>query len=179
MVQHKGWCQISENLLAAVAGHCSDSTGKTTENGNNHRITEWPGLKRTSKIIYFQPPWHKPGCQPLDQSAQSHIQPGLECLQGWGIHNLLGQPVPVRHHSLSEKLPLISNPNLPCLSVKSFPLVLSLPTLINSHCPSCLYAPFKYWKATMRSPWSLLFSKLNKPSSLKLSINSNYFFIKF
>jgi len=28
-------------------------------------------------------------------SAQSHIQPGLECLQRWGIHSLLGQPVPV------------------------------------------------------------------------------------
>ena len=26
-----------------------------------------------------------------NQAAQSHIQPGLECLQGWGIHNLLGQ----------------------------------------------------------------------------------------
>ena len=34
-------------------------------------------------------------CQPPDQAAQSHIQPGLECLQGWGIHNLLKQPVPV------------------------------------------------------------------------------------
>jgi len=32
------------------------------------------------------------GRQPADQAAQSHIQPGLECLQGWGIHNLLGQP---------------------------------------------------------------------------------------
>ncbi|XP_040513304.1 interleukin-1 receptor type 1 isoform X7 [Gallus gallus] len=38
--------------------------------------------------------WYK-GCQPPDQDAQSHIQPGLECLQGWGIHSLLGQPVPV------------------------------------------------------------------------------------
>jgi len=45
------------------------------------------------------------GRQPPDQAAQSHIQPGLECLQGWGIHNLLGQPVPVRHHPLGEKLP--------------------------------------------------------------------------
>jgi len=27
---------------------------------------------------------------------RSHIQPGFECLQGWGIHSLLGQPVPVR-----------------------------------------------------------------------------------
>ena len=31
--------------------------------------------------------------QPPDQAVQSHIQPGLECLQGWGIHSLLGQPV--------------------------------------------------------------------------------------
>ena len=33
------------------------------------------------------------GRQPPDQAAHSHIQPGLECLQGWGIHSLLGQPV--------------------------------------------------------------------------------------
>ena len=31
------------------------------------------------------------GRQPPDQAAQSHIQSGLECLQKWGIHNLLGQ----------------------------------------------------------------------------------------
>ena len=41
------------------------------------------------------PPCHVQGRQPADQAAQSHIQPGLECLQGWGIHSLLGQPVPV------------------------------------------------------------------------------------
>jgi len=40
-------------------------------------------------------PCYVQGCQPADQAAQSHIQPGVECLQGWGIHNLLGQPVPV------------------------------------------------------------------------------------
>ena len=44
--------------------------------------TECPGLKRTSKIIKFQAPCYVQGCQPLDQAAQSHIQPGLECLQG-------------------------------------------------------------------------------------------------
>ena len=107
--------------------------------------------------------------QPPDQAAQSHIQPGLECLQGWGIHILFRQPVPVRHHPLVNFL-LTSKLNLPCLSLKPFPLVLSLSTLINSHSPSCLYVPFKYWKATMRSPWSLLLSKLNKPSSLNLSL---------
>jgi len=38
-------------------------------------------------------PCYVQGRQPGDQAAQSHIQPGLECLQGWGIHSLLGQPV--------------------------------------------------------------------------------------
>ena len=53
-------------------------------------------------IIEFQPPCYMQGCQPLDQAAQSNVQPGLECLQGWGIHNLLGQPVPVLYHPLCE-----------------------------------------------------------------------------
>ena len=35
-------------------------------------------------------PCYVQGCQPPDQAAQNHIQPGLECLQGWGIHSLLG-----------------------------------------------------------------------------------------
>ena len=76
--------------------------------------------------IQFQPPCYVQGHQPPDQAAQSHIQPGLECLQGWGIHNFLGQHVPVRHHPLCEKNSLlISNPNLSCLSLRPFPLVLS------------------------------------------------------
>ena len=43
-------------------------------------------------------PCYVQGRQPLNQAAQSHIQPGLECLQGWGLHSLLGHPVPVCHH---------------------------------------------------------------------------------
>jgi len=31
-------------------------------------------------IIEFQPPYYVQGGQSLDQAAQSHIQPGLECL---------------------------------------------------------------------------------------------------
>jgi len=38
-------------------------------------------------------PCYVQGRQPAAQAAQSHIQPGLECLQGWGIHSLPGQPV--------------------------------------------------------------------------------------
>lgn len=32
---------------------------------------------------------------PLEQIAQACIQVVLECLQGWRLHNLAGQPVPV------------------------------------------------------------------------------------
>ena len=45
-------------------------------------IIEWPGLKRTTMITEFQPPCYVQGHQPPDQAAQSHIQPGLKCLQG-------------------------------------------------------------------------------------------------
>jgi len=78
---------------------------KSKHRVSNHRIIEWPGLKRTTMTIEFQPLYYVQGRQPLHQAAQSHIQPGLECLQGWGIHNLLGQSVPVPHHPLCEKLP--------------------------------------------------------------------------
>ena len=50
------------------------------------------------------------GHQPPDQAAQSHIQPGLECLQGWGIYNLLGQlswfcnfAIGIPHHNIMDK----------------------------------------------------------------------------
>ena len=64
---------------------------------------EWPGLKSTITIIEFQPPCYVQGRQSLDQATQSHIQPGLECLQGWSLHNLFEQPVSVCHHPLCEK----------------------------------------------------------------------------
>ena len=86
-----------------------------------HRIIEWPGLKRTTMIIKFQPPCYVQGRQSPDQAAESHIQPGLECLQGWVIHNLLGQPVPVHHHSLCEKLLPNIQPKPPLSQFKTIP----------------------------------------------------------
>jgi len=61
-------------------------------------------------------PCHVQGRQPADQAAQSHIQPGLECLQGWGIHSLLGQPVQCVTTLCVKSFLLISNLNLPCLN---------------------------------------------------------------
>jgi len=66
-------------------------------------------------------PCYVQGCQPLDQAVQSHIQPGLECLQGWGIHNLLGQPVLVCHPPLCEKLLPNIQPKPPLSQFKTIP----------------------------------------------------------
>ena len=75
-------------------------------------------------------PCYVQGRHSPDQAAQSHIQPGLECLQGWGIHSLLGQPVQCITTLWEKSFLLISNLNLPSLSFKPFPLVLSLSTLV-------------------------------------------------
>jgi len=42
----------------------------------------------SAPLLCAESPTIRSGCQ-------SHIQPGLVCIQGWSIHNLLGQPVPV------------------------------------------------------------------------------------
>ena len=63
--------------------------------------------------VEFQPLCYVQGHQPADQAAQSHIQPGLQCLQGWGIHSLLGQPVQCVITLWVENFLLISNLNLP------------------------------------------------------------------
>ena len=122
-------------------------------------------------IIEFQPPYYVQGCQPLDQAAQSHIQPGLDAYRDGASTTSLGNLFQCVTTLCVKKFLLIFNLNLPCLSLKQFPLVLSLSTLVNSHISSSLYTPFKYWKATVRFSQSLLFSKLNKPSSLNLSIS--------
>ena len=48
--------------------------------------------------------WQQPPGLVLAHAAQGPIQPGLEHLQGWGIHSLSGQPVSAPHYSLWEEL---------------------------------------------------------------------------
>jgi len=81
-------------------------------------------------------PCYVQGRQPADQAAQSHIQPGLECLQGWGFHSLLGQPVQCVTTLGVKNFLFISKLNLPCLSLKPFPLVIPTPSLAQS-CGGC------------------------------------------
>jgi len=77
--------------LVLLAALCTQKTQKSHPGTQRppysqgyHRIIEWFGLEGTLKIIWFQPPCHKQGHLPLDQVAQSSIQPGLEHFQGGG-----------------------------------------------------------------------------------------------
>ena len=99
---------------------------------SNHRMA-W--VEKDLRDHLVPTPCYMQGRQPADQAAQRHIQPGLQCLQGWGIHSLLGQPVQCVTILWVKNFLLISNLNLPCLSLKPFPFVLSLSTLVNSHSP--------------------------------------------
>jgi len=64
---------------------------------------------------------------------------------------------------------LISNLNLPSFSLKPLPLVLSLFALVKSPSSPFLYGLFRYWKVAIRSPHSLLFSRLKSSNYLSLS----------
>ena len=92
-------------------------------------------------IIEFQPHCYVQGRQAPDQAAQRHNQHGLECLQGWGIYNLLGQPIPVRHHPLSEKLPPNIQPRPPLSQFKTI-----------SHCPITIN-PCPIVEEQFTKPW--------------------------
>jgi len=54
-----------------------------------HTFTQWRGLEETLLPIQFQP-LPSAGCFPPAQAAQGPLRPHLEHLQGWGIHNSLG-----------------------------------------------------------------------------------------
>jgi len=105
----------------------------------HYRIIEWFGLEGTFKGHLVQPPSNEQGHLQLDQVAQSPVQPGLECFQGWGIYHFSGQPIPVFHHPHCKKflsyvciyLLLVQNcyPLSYCNKKKSVPSFLMNPPL--------------------------------------------------
>jgi len=97
----------------------------------HRRIIECFGLEGTFRCHPAQPPCSEQGHLQLDQVAQSPVQPGLGCFQGWGLHCLSGQPVPVFQHPHCKKfLPYIQSKSTlfyPCpittgLAKKLFPI---------------------------------------------------------
>jgi len=105
------------------------------------------------------------GTPTAPSGAQSPIQSDLGCIQGQGTHLHSGQPVPVPYRPYCKIFLLTRNLNLPSFNLKPFLLVLSEKTLLKSLSPSFLQPPFRYWKAALRSPQSLLFSMLHSPRS--------------
>jgi len=93
---------------------------------------------------------HVQSCHPLDQAARAPSNLALN-LQGWGTHSFSGQHVPVPHHLLSEKFPLIYNLNITSSSLKLVLCVLSL--YAASQNSSC--ALISMWEAAGADPAEL------------------------
>jgi len=94
---------------------------------NNHLVS--------NRLLCARSPTIGPGC-PEPHPAWPWMPPGMGHPQPpWATCSSVSPP------SVWKNFLLISNLNLPRLSLKPFPLVLSLSTLANSCPPSCLYAP--------------------------------------
>ena len=93
----KGWLfmWLSYYYYCHISTAISYCTLQNTHLQNNHihRITELFELEGALTGYLVQPPCNEQGHLQLAQVVQSPIQPDLECLQGWGIHHLSGQPV--------------------------------------------------------------------------------------
>jgi len=78
-----------------------------------------------------------------------------------------GKPGQLSYTLTVKNFFLISSLNLPSSTLKPFPFILLLCPSKKS-LPRFPGAPFKYWKATITSPQSLLFSVMKSPNCLSL-----------
>lgn len=69
-------------------------------------------------------PCHGQEYLPLDQVARGLIQPGFEHFQGWGIHELPNQSVPVSCHPHGKTFLLMLNLNFPSFKFEIILLLL-------------------------------------------------------
>jgi len=126
-------------------------------------------LEGTFKDHLVQGPCHGQGHLPLDQVAQSPIQPGLEHSQGGASTAPLGNLFQCLTTLVVKNFFLISNLNLPSFNLKPLTPCPITTSPSKKSLSSFLVGFFRYWKAAVRSHRSLLFSRLNSPNSLRLS----------
>jgi len=84
---------VQKNLLgkwtrwpSEVPSNSKDSMILLQAQTKNHRMA-WVEKDHNDHLV--PTPCYVQGRQPADRAAQSHIQPGLVCLQGWGTHTSL------------------------------------------------------------------------------------------
>lgn len=88
----------------------------------------------------------------LDQVSQSSIQPGLKEFQGWDIQTSLGNSIQCLTTPTVKNFFLIFSLNLLSISLKPFPLVVSLRGLVQSPSPSSLQTLFRFRKKGVGFP---------------------------
>ncbi|KAK4828311.1 hypothetical protein QYF61_025323 [Mycteria americana] len=139
-----------EDIKLGRRGHYTGGWRNFTQ-GNFKRLETWTDVLKFNKGT----PSTRPGCSKPHPTWPQTL-PGMGHTQLlWATCSSVSPP------SLVKNFFLISNLNLPSFSLKPLSLILSLHFLIKSPSPA-----FLYWKASRRSPWSLLSSGLNNPNPL-------------
>ncbi|KAK4811465.1 hypothetical protein QYF61_010344 [Mycteria americana] len=132
----------------------------------NHRIVEVGKdlLRSLSPTVNLPLP-----SPPLHHVPEHLIQTSFKYLQGWRLNHFTRQPVPMLDNPFSEEIfPNIqSKPPLAQLeAISSRPITCYLGEETD---PTSRQPPFRQLQRAMRSPLSLLFSRLNNPRSLSRS----------
>jgi len=121
-----------------------------------HKVISWNHLNRKwlFKSSPVQLPGNEQGYLQLDQVIMNVTRNGA-------YTSFLGNLCQCLTILTVKTFFLMSNLNLLSFSLNTLLLVLSPPTLSKSLSHSFPQLPFRYWNAAIRSPQSLLFSRLN------------------
>ena len=114
---------------------------------HNHRTIESFELEGSRKGHLVQPPCSEQGHLQLHW-GQDPVKPDLGCLQGWGIHHISGQPVPVLHHPYCRKHLPYNQSTSPDI-LKPFPLVVLQQNMLKSPFTSFLHPPLNWCFITL------------------------------
>lgn len=128
-------------------------------------------LEKTSRTIWFKFPWQK---HSLDKMAQHPVQMNCKSIQHLGIQCFHGRLLQWLGNSMWKNLVSCLIRISPRVTCFHYPLCLLCDYLWKRESPSSLEAPLKYWNVVKRCPLSLLFSRLNKPSSLSFSSHARF-----
>ena len=106
----------------------------------------------------------------LNHTLRCHTYTSFKYLHRWRLHHLSGQPVPVPDHSFSEEILPNIQPKPPLTQLEaasSCSITTDLGEETNTHLAATSFQVVV--ESNKVSPYCLLFSRLNNPSSLNLS----------